>query len=110
MTRLIVLLTTAAFLSLSAWDVWEAVGNLLGLPGFYVALGIENSTPWFLLIAGVATPIVAVIIGLVWARKRGLMARILIYVIVLAASNAVSMSLLSTGQAWLGYVLPAATG
>ncbi len=110
MKRLLVFLVTLAFLALSAWDVWEAVGNFLGLPGFYVALGIADHTPWVLLYAGLAIPVIAVIVGLWWARKRGLMARILIYVIVLAASNAVAMSLLAGGQAWLGYVLPPLAG
>lgn len=106
MKRLMVFLSTLAFLALSGWDVWEAVGNFLGLPGFYVALGIEDQTPWLLLYAGLAVPLIAVIAGLWWARGRGLMARILVYVIVLAASNAVAMSLLAVGQAWLAYVLP----
>ena len=106
MKKLLVFLVTLAFLGFSGWDVWEAVGNFLGLPGFYVALGIEQHTPWVLLYAGLIVPIIAVIVGLWWARGRGLMARILIYVIVLAASNAVAMSLLAVGQAWLAYVLP----
>ena len=106
MKKLLVFLVTLAFLGFSGWDVWEAVGNFLGLPGFYVALGIEQHTPWVLLYAGLVVPIIAVIVGLWWARRRGLMARILIYVIVLAASNAVAMSLLAAGQAWLAYVLP----
>ena len=110
MTRLMVFLTTLAFLAFSGWDLWEAVGNFLGLPGFYVALGIEQHTPWVLLYAGLVVPVVAVIVGLWWARGRGLMARILIYVIVLAASNAVAMSLLAAGQAWLAYVLPPLAG
>ena len=108
MKRLLVFLVTLAFVAFSGWDVWEAVGNYLGLPGFYVALGIEEQTPWVLLYAGLAVPVIALIVGLWWARRRGLMARILIYVIVLAASNAVAMSLLAGGQAWLGYVLPTA--
>jgi len=106
MKRLLVFVVTLVFLAMSGWDLWEAIGNFLGLPGFYVALGIEDHTPWVLLWAGLAVPVIAVIVGLSWARKRGLMARILIYVIVLAASNAVAMSLLAAGQAWLGYVLP----
>jgi len=106
MKKLMVVVTTVVFLALSGWDVWEAVGNFLGLPGFYVALGIEDHTPWLLLYAGLVVPIIAVIVGLWWAWGRGLMARILIYLIVLAASNAVAMSVLAAGQAWLGYVLP----
>ncbi len=100
------LIVTVVFLGFSGWDLWEAVGNFLGLPGFYVALGIDSETPWFLLYAGLVVPVVAVVVGLLWARGRGVMARTLIYAIVLAASNAVSMSLLAAGQAWLAYVLP----
>jgi uncharacterized membrane protein len=106
MKRLTVFIATVAFVALSGWDLWEALGNFLGLPGFYVALGLEDRTPWLLLYAGLAVPAISVIVGLWWARRRGLMARILIYVIVLAASNAVAMSLLAGGQAWLAYVLP----
>jgi len=106
MKQFFVLTVTVAFVGFSGWDLWEAVGNILGLPGFYVALGIDGQTPWLLLYAGLVVPLVAVVVGLLWARRRGLMARVLIYVIVLAASNAVSMSLLVAGQAWLAYVLP----
>jgi hypothetical protein len=105
-----VFVVTVAFVAFASWDVWEAVGNFLGLPGFYVALGIDDQTPWPLLYAGLAVPVIATIVGLLWARGRGLMARILIYVIVLAASNAVTMSLLAAGQAWLAHVLPAVVG
>lgn len=105
MRRFLVFLATAAFVALTAWDVWEAVGNLLGLPGFYVALQIPDQTPWALLIAGVVVPVIALVTGLWWARGRQFAGRALIYVIVLAASSAVSMSLLAAGQAWLGYVL-----
>jgi len=107
MRKLLVFVMTLAFVAFSGWDLWEAIGNFLGLPMFYVALGIEDQTPWLLLIAGLVVPIFAVVVGLVWARGRGVMARLLIYVIVLAASNAVAMSLLAGGQAWLAHVHPA---
>jgi hypothetical protein len=104
-SRLLVFLLTASFLAFSAWDTWEALGNLLGLPGFYEALGLAPATPWVLLIAGVGVPWVAVIGALVWARGRGVLARILIYTIALAASNAVALSLLAAEQAWRATVL-----
>jgi hypothetical protein len=105
MSRLLVFLTTLALVVLSAWDTWEAVGNLVGLPPFYVALGIADGTPWVLLIAGVVVPGVAVVGALVGARGRALPSRILIYTIALAASNAVALSLLAGEQAWRASVL-----
>ncbi len=93
------------FLALAGWDTWEALGNLLGLPGFYEALGIADETPWLVLIAGVVIPPVAAVIGLVVTRGRGFLSRTLIYLIVLAAMSAVSMSLLVVEQAWRAQVL-----
>ena len=110
MTRLVVGVVTVAFLALAGWDTWEAVGNLVGLPTFYEALEISPQIPWVVLVAGVVTPPVAVVVGLIWARGRGVLARVLIYVIVLAASSAVSISLLAAEQAWRASVLMASLG
>ena len=110
MRGLVVLALTVAFLALAGWDTWEAVGNLVGLPAFYEALEIPQHTPWVVLIAGVAVPPLAVVAGLMWARGRGVLARVLIYVIVLAASSAVSLSLLAAEQAWRASVLTASLG
>jgi hypothetical protein len=105
MSRLVVFLATLALVLLAAWDTWEATGNLVGLPAFYRALGIADSIPWVLLIAGVVVPWLAVIGGLVWARGRGLPSRLLMYTIVAAASSAVALSLLAAEQAWRASVL-----
>lgn len=110
MTRLLVGVVTVAFLALAGWDTWEAVGNLVGLPTFYEALEISPQIPWVVLVAGVVTPPLAVVVGLVWARGRGVLARVLIYVIALAASSAVSVSLLAAEQAWRASVLMASLG
>lgn len=110
MTKLAVLAVTVVFLAVAGWDTWEAVGNLIGLPAFYEALEIPEHTPWVLLAAGVATPLVAVVAGLMWASRRGILARVLIYIIVLAASSAVSLSLLAAEQALRASVLTASLG
>jgi hypothetical protein len=110
MKKPMVFLTTLAFLALSGWDVWEAIGNILGLPPFYVALGIDDRTPWILLFSGLAVPVIGVGVGLIWAMRRGLMAKLLIYLIVLAASNAVAMSLFAAEQAWRAHVLLSVVG
>lgn len=110
MSRLLVFVLTVLFLAVSAWDTWEAVGNLLGLPGFYDALDIAESIPWVLLVAGVVTPWVAVVAGLLWSRGRGVLSRTLIYLIMLAASSAVGISVLAAEQAWRASVLMASLG
>ena len=110
MSRLLDFLATVALIALSAWDTWEAVGNLVGLPAFYRVLGIETGIPWVLLVAGVVVPWLAVGGALAWARGRGLAARLLIYTIVLAASNAVALSLLAAEQAWRASVLLSSLG
>lgn len=45
------------FVFLFGWDVWEALGNLVGLEPFYAAFGIPDSVPWVLLWVGVALPV-----------------------------------------------------
>jgi hypothetical protein len=63
---------------LLAWDVWEAVGNLLGVTGTAAALGTSVSpTGWFVLCFGVALPI-AGFVGVLWFGRRARPATLLI--------------------------------
>ena len=94
----------AVFVAFLAWDTWEAIGNALGLPAFYVALGIAERLPWPLLVAGILLPAVGAGVGLWLGRKRSLAGAILVYLIVLASVSALSLSLLAAEQAWRAHV------
>lgn len=94
----------ALFVALLAWDTWEAIGNALGLPAFYVALGIAERLPWPLLAVGIALPGVGAGVGLWLGRKRSLAGAILVYLIVSASVSALSLSLLAAEQAWRAHV------
>ena len=64
------IVTAAVFVALIGWDLWEATGNMIGLPGFYEALSVGEDTPWFLLIPGVVIPVVVLAAGLWWGWRR----------------------------------------
>ena len=60
------------FAALFAWDVIEAVGNVIALPQLYGFLGFTNDqVPWWLLIADLLISPIAFVIALVVARGRG---------------------------------------
>ena len=57
-----------------AYDLWEAISNLVALPGFYeyAGFGVEN-VPWWLLVVGVAIPVVVFVLALLASRGRSLL-------------------------------------
>ncbi len=94
------LVLVAVFVPLYGWDVWEALGNLLGLPAFYAALGIADSVPWALLWAGVFMPVVVLVSAvLVSLRCTGAIERILVFVTGWAVAAALSVSFSEIEQA-----------
>lgn len=99
-------LLVAVFVPLYGWDVWEALGNLLGLPGFYEALGVGGSTPWVLLWAGVAAPFV-VFGGALWffRRRKSAAERIAIFLLGWALVAILGLTLAGIEQAWRASVL-----
>ncbi len=97
---------SAVFVALMGWDVWEAVGNVVGLPAFYDALSVGDDTPWFLLIPGVVIPVVLLIGGLWWGLRRSTPTEsALIYVLALATQSSLALSLIAAEQAWRAEVL-----
>lgn len=65
-------LVIAGFGVLFAWDVWEAVQNLVTLPRFVqegLGLGADQ-VPWWLLVLDLALPILAFAGALLIARRR----------------------------------------
>lgn len=99
------------FAALFAWDVWEAVGNLVGLQPFYEVLGIGERVPWVLLWVGVFTPVVSYAIALVLALRRQRWGeRILLFVVGWASVAATSLSIASIEQALRALALQELSG
>ena len=95
-----------AFLFLASWDVWEAVGNLLGLPPYYEAVGFAEFVPWWLLIAGLVLSLIPPVLGVWWVRRRESLGNtVVVLALLLATHAALSLSVLSWEQAWRAQVM-----
>lgn len=85
-------LTVAALFGLVyAYDVWEAIGNLIGVPAIYEGLGLTARTPWILLIAALVIPIVTFVAVVLVGRHRNLGEKALLFLLGLAVSNALAL-------------------
>ena len=101
----------SGFTVLLGWDLWEALGNLVGLQPFYEAMGIGDSVPWVLLWLGVLLPIAAAVLGLIlWRRWPGFAERLAIMVVAWAVVAGMSLSLAAIEQAWRAAALQAVAG
>lgn len=98
-----IVVTLLVFAALYAYPLFEGISNLVALPGFYASLGIGGAVPWWLLIVGVAAPVVLYAGALLLGRRRELFARALILAVGLAASNALTLSVIQ----WAAAVQPA---
>ncbi|KZX22191.1 hypothetical protein [Rathayibacter tanaceti] len=85
-------LIAAAFALFFAWDVWEAVGNLLGLRAYAASLGTDlNPTGWTVLVLGLVLPVLCFVVALVLGRRRGVAVRAGILAAALCLSAALSL-------------------
>lgn len=82
------LIIAALFGLLYAYDVWEAVGNLIGIPTIYRSLGAEASIPWWLLIAAIALPVIIYALVFLLGLRRSVGERALLLLLGLAVSSA----------------------
>ena len=89
----------AVFALLYAYPLFEGISNLIALPPFYAANGIGAAVPWWLLIVGVAAPLLLYLAALWIGRGRELFARTLILAVGLAATNALVLSAVSWASA-----------
>ena len=87
------------FAILSAYPLFEGVSNLIALPPYYDSLGIGGAVPWYLLIIGVAAPVILYLAALLLGRGRELFPRALILAVGLAATNALALSVVQWAQA-----------
>ena len=79
-----------------AWDTWEAVSNLVALPGFYdyAGFGREN-VPWWLLIIGAAIPVVVFVIALLLGRGWPLLVKAVVLVVGLAVTSGLGLGVIA---------------
>ncbi len=79
-----------------AWDVWEAVSNLVALPDFYdyAGFGRENVPSW-LLIIGVAIPVVVFVAGLLLGRGRPLLVKVIVLLVALAVASSLGLGVVA---------------
>jgi hypothetical protein len=87
------------FALLYAYPLFEGISNLIALPPFYAANGIGAAVPWWLLIIGVAAPVLFYVAALLLGRGRELFPRSLILAVGLAATNALVLSAVSWASA-----------
>ncbi len=101
-------LTVAALFGLFyAYDVWEAIGNLLGVPAEYGALGLAGRTPWWLLWLGVAVPPIIFAAAVLFGRRYNVFGKALIFIVGLAVVAALTFAIFALGTALFPPVLPA---
>ena len=111
MTKTSSVVLVAVFVPLYGWDVWEAVGNLLGLPGFYAALGVEDSVPWVLLWAGVVMPLAVLAAAVVISHRFvSPLERVLVFLTGWALVAAMSLSFAEIEQGWRAATLLSLAG
>lgn len=92
----VLILVAIGFGLLYAYDLFEAIGNLLGvaqLNGLAAEGGLDPIIPWSLPITGVALPPVAYLAAVIIGRRRGLGVRVLLFVVGLAVVAAITLSL-----------------
>lgn len=92
----------ALFALLFAYDVWEGIGNFIGVMSQSLSLGIALSAfGWFAVIFGIVAP-AALFFGALWlTRKRTLTPALVIYVVALSLSAIVGVDLALGTNAFL---------
>ncbi|MES1169209.1 MAG: hypothetical protein ABUL47_00820, partial [Leifsonia sp.] len=60
------------FALLYAYPLFEGVSNLVAVPPYYASIGIGSAVPWWLLVIGVAAPVILFAAALLLGRRREL--------------------------------------
>ncbi|MES1169925.1 MAG: hypothetical protein ABUL47_04475, partial [Leifsonia sp.] len=76
-----------------AYNLFQAISNLIALPRVYEAYGYGDLVPWWLLIVGVVLPPLVFVAAYLVARRQTLFARVLVFAVALAADFALALSL-----------------
>ena len=94
------LAVAAIFGLLYAYDVWEAVGNMINLPQYYELLGLDPAgIPWWVLVINLLVPVAAFAIAFWVGRRQNLGGRALIFLLGLAVSAALGLGLVALAGA-----------
>jgi hypothetical protein len=90
-------LIVAAVLGLFyAYDVWEAVGNMINLPAFYDSIGVGSKhVPWWLLWIGVLIPVVVFLLAFVVGRRRNVGDKAVVFIVGLALAAGLGIGVLA---------------
>jgi hypothetical protein len=90
-------LIVAAVLGLFyAYDVWEAVGNMINLPAFYDSIGVGSKhVPWWLLWIGVLIPVVVFLLAFVIGRRRNVGEKAVVFIVGLALAAGLGIGVLA---------------
>ncbi|MCU1578422.1 MAG: hypothetical protein JWP19_626 [Rhodoglobus sp.] len=90
-------LIVAAVLGLFyAYDVWEAVGNMINLPAFYDSIGVGSKhVPWWLLWIGVLIPVVVFLLAFVIGRRRNIGEKAVVFIVGLALAAGLGIGVLA---------------
>jgi hypothetical protein len=91
-SRPALVVTVLLFALLYGWSLFQAISNLSALPAVYDYCAIADATPWPLLVAGVAIPVVLFAVALVLGRGRELFARVLLLAVGFGATSALALS------------------
>ena len=85
----------AVFGLLYAYDLWEAVGNIVGVPQKYEAVGFQVRTPWVLLVVGLFIPVVTYLAAVLLGLRRNVGARALLLLTGFLVCNGLSLALVA---------------
>ena len=92
----------AVFALLFAYDVWEGIGNFVGVMAQSLSLGISLSAfGWFAVVFGILAPLVIFFAALWVTRKRSLLPAFVIYVVALSISAVIGVDLALGTNAFL---------
>lgn len=82
-----------------AYDVWEAVQNIVNISAVYTAFGLQAAdVPWWLLIVAILIPVLAFVLAYVLGRRRALLGQALILLVGLALVAVLSLDVIALEQ------------
>jgi len=90
------LVVAGLFALFFAYDVWEAVDNLISLPRFYEASGLDPAgLPWWLVWIGVIVPVAVFVAAFIIGRRRNVGEKAVIFFVGLAVSSGLGLGVIA---------------